>query len=195
MYFLDKVIYNLYGMKAMKEQDLRLEVDNNMWREYRPEILSRRGEFFAWFITFLVLAAWLFLIFINKPAPISLLTLFSILLLIALFISLGNWMDRKSYIRISPKGIVFENGLRHVEKRWDEINKIEVHPSKWGAKVRVLCSDAHFSFRTLGVVTVGDEEKGRMGYQNGDKILHMMIEETGLTEIKSDNEGKYYIRK
>lgn len=165
------------------------------WKEYRPEIISRRGEFSAWFIAFLVLASWLFLSVINKPASKPLFMLFSIVLLVALFISLGNWMDRRSYIKINSSGIIFENGLRHVKKAWDEIVKVEVHPSRWGKKVRVLCSDAHFSFRTLGIVAIGDEEKGRIGYKNGDKILQIIIKEAGLIKIESDNDGEYYIQK
>lgn len=175
--------------------DFSQDTENNYWGEYRPELLSRRGEYFAWFTTLLVLAGYLLLILLDKPAPKLLLTLFSILMLFSLAISLGNWMDRRSYIKVTPEKIIFENGLRHVEKRWGEIRKVEVHPSKWGAQIRVFFSDAHFAFRTLGVVTVRESEKGRMGYPNGDKILRILLEKGNLKELATDDAGKYYVRK
>jgi len=161
---------------------------------FRPELLSRRGEFIAWGTSILVLLGWLILSLNGRQILSAVPFLGIILVLAALAISLGNWMDRKTELRLDAGGVTYENGLRHAALKWNEINEIRVFPSKWGKKVHVLGATAHFNFRTLGEVKVQDEVKGRMGFAEGDKILSVMLEQANLKEIAGPGPGCYYGR-
>ena len=159
---------------------------------FRPELLSRRGELIAWGTSTFVFLGWLILSFNGRQVPFAVPFLGIILVLAALAISLGNWMDRKTELRLDAGGVTYKNGLRYAALKWDEINEIRVFPSKWGKKVHVLGATAHFNFRTLGEVKVQDEVKGRMGFAEGDKILSVMLEQTNLKEIAGPGPGRYY---
>ena len=161
---------------------------------YRPELLSRRGEFIAWGTSILVFLGWLILSLNGRQVPFAVPFLGITLVLAALAISLGNWMDRKTELRLDAGGVTYENGLRYAALKWNEINEISVFPSKWGKKVHVLGATAHFNFRTLGEVKVQDEVKGRMGFAEGDKILSIMLEQANLKEIAGPGPGFYYGR-
>ena len=162
--------------------------------EHRTELTTRRGELFAWITALLALAGWLILeLAWQRTLPgVPFLTVF--LFLAALSISLGNWMDRRSRIRIQPDGIVFDNGLRHAELGWGEIDQVQVFDSQWGRKVRVLGDKAHFDFRTLGEVKVQGQVKGRLGFAQGEAILQLILERSGVKEIEHTGNGTYYAR-
>jgi len=159
-----------------------------------PELLSRRGEFFAWGTSIIVFLGWLILSLNGRQVPFAVPFLGIILVLAALAISLGNWMDRKTELRLDAGGVTYKNGLRYAALKWNEINEIKVFPSKWGKKVHVLGAAAHFNFRTLGEVKVQDEVKGRMGFAEGDKILSIILKQANLKEIAGPGSGYYYGR-
>ena len=166
------------------------------WREFRPELLSRRGEWIGWGLTFLVGATWLVLYLAGTPVRSAVPVLAILLLLASLSISLGNWMDRRTLIRLKPEGVNFENGLRQVTLAWDEIRQVQVFPSSWGKKVRVIGKQAQFEFRTLGKVKLQGEVKGRMGFVEGSQILHTIIESGNLEEVQPTSgklsDARYY---
>ncbi len=159
---------------------------------YFPERLPRRGEIVAWSLSAVALAAWLLLSSLGEQISIvfRLFTIF--IFLSSLAISLGNWMDRQTRLVLDEKGISFENGLRKVTLSWSDIRLVEVIPSSWGDKVRVLAGTAHFDFRTLGEVRQHGEVKGRMGFSEGDLILNKILLNAGLKENKSPGNNRYY---
>jgi hypothetical protein len=174
------------------------QVNTNLQLEaqtvFRPELLSRRGEFIAWSTSILVFLGWVILSLNGRHVPFAVPFLWITLFLAALAISLGNWMDRKTELRLDAGGVTYKNGLRYAALKWNDINEIKVFPSKWGKKVHVLGPAAHFNFRTLGEVKVQDEVKGRMGFAEGDKILSIMLEQANLKEIAGPGSGYYYGR-
>jgi hypothetical protein len=118
-----------------------------------------------------------------------------VLMLAALSISLSNWVDRQTVMRLNVNWIEFHSGLRHVRLLWSEIRQVRVSPSRWGDKVQVIGERVHFSFRTLGEVWFRDELKGRMGFERGDEILHEIIVSSGLKKVsEQDGEGSYFAR-
>ena len=159
---------------------------------FHPELLSRRGEFIAWGTSLIVFLGWLILSLNGRQVPFAVPFLGIILVLAALAISLGNWMDLKTELRLDADGVTYENGLRFAALKWNEINEISVFPSKWGKKVHVSGATAHFNLRTLGEVKVQDEVKGRMGFAEGDKILSVILEQANLNEIAGPGPGCYY---
>jgi hypothetical protein len=163
--------------------------------EFRPILISRRGEALAWISTGLMLLGWeiLYLRGIEVPNFAPFMTLF--LLFASLSISLGNWMDRKSAIRLSQDGVQFDNGLRHVFLTWEQIQQVEVIVSTWGNKVRVYGDVGHFDFRTLAEVKAYGEVKGRMGFEQGELIFERIVMGAQLREINRQGNQTVYARK
>lgn len=162
--------------------------------EFRPELLPRRGEILAWLTTLLSFAAWTILSLTERDVLSVVPAMSFIFLLAAASISLGNWVDRSTVLRLEEDGVRFKNGLRNVYLLWDQILQIQVFGSSWGRKVRVFGETAHFDFRTLGELTMAGEVKGRMGFQQGEQILRQVLTATGLKEVEHTNNSYYYAR-
>ena len=130
---------------------------------------------------------------LHVPSYVPFVTVF--LFLAAMSISLGNWMDRSTMIRLGPEGIRFDNGLRHVYLLWEQIQQVELIASNWGDKVRVYGEVGHFDFRSLGEVKMSGEVKGRMGFEQGEQIFQRIIQMAGLQEVEHSGNHHYYARK
>lgn len=183
----DKILYNV-GMESLMEK-----------KEYRPELLNRRSELIAWGTAILVNGTWLFLFFYSHWISYWLPILGIPLLLIAMGISLGNWMDRKTIMNLDERGIYFSNGLRKVILDWDAINEVRVLPAQWGEKVQVFGIEAYFAFHTLGEVTTDGRVLGRVGFKDGNRILEWILEKSNLIkreqlDLGDQKEGYIYSR-
>lgn len=163
-------------------------------REYHPELLSRKGEATAWLSTSFVMASWIILMVTEKPITRAIPFLGIFLLVCAIGISLGNWMDRRTKLQILADGIHFENGIRKTSIKWQDIQQIQIFPSNWGKKVRLIGESSHFDFRTLGEVKVQGELKGKMGFAEGEKILSHILEKTNLVLVNQSGNSLYYAR-
>jgi hypothetical protein len=171
--------------------DFPVDLSNDR-QEYRPELIPRRGELVAWIMTMMAFTAWVAIYRLGLPISPGLKFLAVFLGLAALAISLGNWMDRRTRLSLDGEGLSFENGLRKAHLRWAEIERVEVLPSKWGSKVRVMAGIPHFDFRTLGEVRMQEQVKGRMGFEKGDQILREIIMRAHLKQVCGSEEGVYY---
>ena len=168
-------------------------------REFNPELVSRRSEAIAWGSVIMVNGAWLGLILFNQSMSFWLPILGIPLLLIALGISLGNWMDRKTVLKLDVNGVYFSNSLRHADLRWNEIKEVRVLPAQWGKKVQVFGEKSYFAFHTLGEVKSNGKVLGRTGFIDGDLILAQILDKSGISESKqvdlgNQQEGYYYSR-
>jgi len=166
-------------------------------KEYKPELVSRRSELIAWGGAVVVNGAWLALILFDQSMSYWLPILGIPLLLIAIGISLGNWMDRKTILKLDMNGIDFNNSLRHAKLSWDEIKEVRVLPAQWGEKVQVFGEEVYFAFHTLGEVTSNGRVLGRTGFKDGDRILEHILLKSGLSEsdqvdLGDQQEGYYY---
>jgi hypothetical protein len=161
---------------------------------FHPELLSRRGELLAWFSALLVISAWIILDVDRQPVMRLVPWMAVLLVLVASGISLSNWMDRRTYIEIQPDAIKFTNGLRRVRIAWADIRQVQVFPSAWGKKVRVIATQAYFDFRTLGEIKVQGEVKGRTGFTDGESILQKILESAHLQVTERTAAGYYYAR-
>jgi hypothetical protein len=149
--------------------------------EFRPEVQSRRSEAFTWGLAALVWTAGGFLLLRRLPVPTAVPFLAAFLTALAASLSLGNWSDRRACLRLGPDAVYFENGLRRVAFTWAEIERIQVFPSRWGQKVRVIGSNRQFEFRTLGEISLQGEVQGKMGFAAGEAILSHLLARAGLT--------------
>jgi hypothetical protein len=166
--------------------------DGSAVQEFHPEIAERRGEWVVWISALLVTGAWLVLSLTGGEAPWMVPALAIFLALAGLGISLANWMDRRTTLRIGPDSVHFTNGLRNTHLPWERIREVQTVPSPWGKKVRVIGEDAYFEFRTLGEVKLQGSVKGRMGFAAGEKILRQIVQRAGLHESKRTSAGVYY---
>lgn len=163
-------------------------------RIFRPLLIPRRGEIIAWASTILTWLVWMALARQESPLAPIFIGLGIVLLLSAALISLGNWVDRRTVICIDDEGIEYTNGLRRLRLRWDEIVKIQVNPGTWGKWVRVFSSQPHFSFRIVGEVRYKGEVKGRMGFEEGDEILRLLVVHCHLHIADHPGDEVYYTR-
>lgn len=157
-------------------------------------MISRRGEAIAWFSAILVLGAWTTLVLTDNRVSWAVIVLGIVLLLSAFSISLSNWMDRRTELKISPKGIHFRNGLRDIDLGWDAIQSVRVSPAPWGKKIQVQGKSGHFNFHTLGEVKLGGEVKGKTGFSAGEDILRTIVLRAGLQIREQLGEEYYYAR-
>ena len=162
---------------------------------FEPELISRRGEAIAWVCVLLVALGILVLVFSAQSVSWLVVLLEAILLVSAVLISLGNWSDRKTTLRLGEQAIEYRNGLRQVQLNWTEVREVQVIPSPWGNKVEVYAEKNHFSFRTLAEVKVRGELKGRFGFVRGEEILRQIVLRSNLEIVEKPGTGYTYVRK
>jgi hypothetical protein len=162
-------------------------------REFRPELLPRRGEWTAWALA-LAASVGMWLLNWSGYVPVWAWIFWVFLLFSGLSISLGNWLDRNTVIRLDADGIRFENGLRRVRLNWREVQKVAVLPARWGKAVQVIGEKSHFEFKTLGEVQFQGEVRGRTGFLEGQAILDVILRKTGLELVEESNNAYYYAR-
>ena len=162
-------------------------------RTYRPELLPRQGERNAWILAILASLA-LFLLNLQGVVPFFSWIFVIFLVVSALSISLGNWMDRHTSLRLSADGTAFENGLRRVKLAWTEINEISILPARWGEQIHVIGAQAHFTFNTLGELQFKGENRTKVGFAQGQEILKEILKASGLTNKQKNEQYAYYSR-
>jgi uncharacterized protein (DUF58 family) len=161
-----------------------------MSREFRPELLPRRGEIMAWLAGIGMLVG-LFFATARWGSVSFVFWLFAAFLLFsALSISLGNWMDRRSVIRLDSNGIAFENGVRSVRLSWPEVQNVAVIPTRLGKRVQVQGAVSHFTFKTMSESTLSGQQL-RTGFADGQEILETVLKECGL-QLKAEKGGMVY---
>lgn len=169
--------------------------DNPPARVFHPEMLSRRGELTAWGMALVFLAMWLFLRANGKDVWAALPVFGFLLLLAALSISLGNWMDRTTLLRLDAEGVEFHNILRHVRFDWDDIRQVRLSPATWSRRVEVFSLRGRFTFHTLGEIRYQGEVRGRVGFAQGDDILREIVQACHLKFVADKRPGySYYTR-
>lgn len=163
-------------------------------REYYPELLSRRGEYTSWGLAIACLIAWMILTLGGYRVHIALPIMTIAFIFISIGISLGNWMDRHTVIRINSEGVEFHNGLRNAMFPWRDICEVILYTHKWGDKVYVMTETARFNFRKFGEVKVRGETKGVMGFPDGEEVFQTIISEAELVEVEHKDNEYYYAR-
>jgi hypothetical protein len=159
-------------------------------REFRPELMPRRAEWMAWLVGLGLLIG----LFLGNtrwgPLPFIYWAFAFFVIFSAMSISLGNWMDRRSSVRVEADGIAFENGLRSVRLGWPEVQNVAVIPTRLGKRVQVQGERSHFTFKTMSVSTLVGQQM-RTGFADGQEILETILRECGL-QVKAEKDGMVY---
>jgi hypothetical protein len=152
-------------------------------------------EVVTWLLAAVLFVTWWLLRSNQAAFSGSAVMLFAFTLFAASAISLSSWMDRRSLIRLDADGLFFQNGLRTVALKWDEIEQIRVLTAQAGSRrVQVLGPRVFFEFRTLARIRLNGKERGRSGYEEGERILEILLDNAGLTETDSSAAYVYYAR-
>jgi len=167
----------------------------NTAQEFHPVLTNRNGEALAW-LAALGLGAAAIALRGQGGVWIGSLPYLAIFVgLIAASISLSNWMDRRTVLRLDAQGVFFTNGLRRVSLTWDQIDQISIFSGALGKRVQVVGGVQHFEFRYLSEVEVLGSTPGRLGFPDGVTILATILRETGLQRSPaSQGDTVYYSR-
>jgi hypothetical protein len=159
--------------------------------EFKPLLTPRRSEFTAWALTLFMLLIVIFapLEGLGKSGGIIFLVFLGFS---AVMMSVGNWVERNTYLRIEEDRVTYFNGAREVSLGWQEINKVEVHPSRFGDRIIVSSESAGFRYQSLGSISMNDKISGRVGFEQGEQILEMILEQSGLSIVESQQSDRPY---
>ena len=169
--------------------------DNTSVQEFYPVLTPRTGEGLAWLATLGLGAAAITLRGQSKLLVGALPYVAVLVGLIAASISLSNWMDRRTVLRLDDQGVFFTNGLRRVSLSYSQIDRIIVFSGALGKRVQVIGGVQHFEFRYLSEVEVLGSSPGRLGFPDGVTILATMLRESGVQRMPhSQGDTVYYSR-
>lgn len=157
-------------------------------------MVSRRGELITWVLALVSLATLVFLKYQSAGISFWQGSFAGLMVLAAAGSSLSNWMDRNTVLTLMADGIHFRNGLRDLSLQWDEIQEVQVLPSRFGKRVNIIGNQSHFNFRTSVEITQGSGRRTAMGFAQGDFILQQIIKNGDLQETDQNNHGRYYAR-
>jgi hypothetical protein len=163
-------------------------------QEFRPALLSRRGEVTAWILTVIASFSLIALRNLDLNIPWTAGAFVGIFLLAAMSISLGNWMDRRTVIRVDPSGLEYRNGLRRVIFLWGEVSEVQIAPSRFGDQVHVIGDHAHFRFRRHADIEYQGKVRGHMGFPDGHEILKIILDQNSLSLREGEAPRQYYSR-
>ncbi len=162
-------------------------------QRYQPVRNSRKTEIQAWLLTFVLVVTIIFVPIESSVVKVGAYVLIGFFGLSAVLISFGGWVDRRTFLGLDENGIDFRNGLRNVQFRWEEVKKVQVHPSNAGDKVLIFGNRSYFSFQTFGEIVRNDEVQGRIGFEKGTEILYTIMHYSDLeNKQKHQVEGYYY---
>ncbi|MEW6242558.1 MAG: hypothetical protein AB1564_17290 [Chloroflexota bacterium] len=159
-------------------------------REFRPEILPRRGELTAWGLSVGLTVLMLIVNSLWGAVPGFVWAFLTFLLFSASSISLGNWVDRRTVIRLEAGGIHFENGLRSVSLTWPEVQNVAVVASRAGKRVQVQGESSHFTFKLYSETRLLGQTM-RSGFEGGQEILDTVLKSSNLV-LQGETQGVYY---
>lgn len=179
-------IWECYNPSNMA--DLHIPIDA------KPVLNSRRNEFIAWLFSVVLLVA----VLVTSRNRIELYTWFyigvALVSLAAVVLSLNNWIERNTLLRIDQQGVAYASPLRSLALGWEQIEKMRVVRSVLNKKIYVFGERSFFSFHTLAEGKVGGRVKARMGFAEGEQILQIILERAKLTLMEQQDGSAYYAR-
>lgn len=161
---------------------------------YKPIQNSRRPELLAWFFSFCII---FILIFSPQTGLFRIggVILATFFLLSAVTISLGNWQNRNSVLKLSKDKIWYFNGVKELSFTWDEIQRVEVFRGRFNDKINLVSESGSISFDIIGLEQFNQDKTPYYGFREGAEILNFILKQTNLNEQKQDGSGYYYYQK
>jgi hypothetical protein len=164
-------------------------------QEFKPLLTPRRSELTAWGLTVLMSLVVIFapLKGLGKSGGMIFLVFLGFS---AVMMSVGNWVERNTYLRIEDDRVTYYNGAKEVSLGWEEITRVEVLSSRFGDRIIVSSESAGFRYQSLGNINMNGKISGRVGFEHGEQILEMILEQSGLAraERRQTDRSYYYSR-
>jgi hypothetical protein len=155
--------------------------------------MSRKAEWLAWLSSIGLFMGLIIASAGSDTISILLWGFAYFLIFSAGSISLGNWMDYRTVLRLDADGVAYQNGLRSVSFKWDEVQNVAIVPTKLGKRVQVQGAQSHFTFKTMGELKMGNQWL-RAGFADGEEILARILEKCRMI-VKAEKDGiVYYAR-
>ncbi len=175
-------------------KSLSLALNDLEEKIFRPELAPRTGERNAWILAFLMVILWLIFRLTAWKLPFTGEVFVIFTLGAALLISFGNWVERKTVLVLTSRGVRFENGLRKVSLAWKEIEEVRVRPAVWGKRVQVRGKGTRFDFHTLGEVKYKGAVQAKTGFAQGEEIVRQIVLNSGLRIADQLGDEMIYMR-
>ena len=147
---------------------------------YRPAPANRRGEAIAWLCALGVGIAGLVLTVRAGTTPCITWQLLAIFVMAGSAISLGNWLDSRTELELSPEGIAYQSPLRRLNARWEDVEALTAIPLRRGWRLQVESSDGRFALRTICRMKLGPVESQPIGFLEGERIASLIRGMSGL---------------
>ena len=163
---------------------------------FRPVVASRRGEAYAWAIAGTMAVATALTAWRTGSVPWFLWLFLGFFLGSAIISTFGHWVDSRTVLTLTPEGLDFQNGLRHVQLTWPQVESLRLVNDQWGTRVQVAGENgAHFAFRTMMTVEIHEGRPQRvMGFQEGEHLIATIIRQAGLERQTENDKETYYSR-
>jgi hypothetical protein len=162
---------------------------------YKPVMNSRRSEVLAWIFSICIVLV-LFVLPSSGFFRIAGFVLATFFTFSAIVMSLGNWVSRKTELRMYDEFLWLDNGIRVTTIRWEDIDCLEVFPGRFNDKIIVNSDSSNrLSFDVIKANVESGEAINIAGFKERDIILEMIIKSSGLNEKRKDGQQGYYYSK
>jgi hypothetical protein len=155
---------------------------------FRTAPANRRSEALAWLLALgFALVALIGTARAATPSTFSeeLAAFFGV---IGLWISFGNWIDRKTAIEISIDSLRYRSPLRTIVLAWDEIDELWAMPSGSSWRIEVRGRGQAFRFRTRSELRVG-RRSVQIGFPDGERLAGLIVGLAGLSRPAGSTGG------
>jgi hypothetical protein len=153
---------------------------------FRASPANRRSETLAWTLALGLALSALVGRWRGAQAALFIAELAAFFVVISLWISLGNWIDRRSSIDISGTGVRYRSPLRTISLDWKVIDDLWAIPSGSSWRIVVRGQGARFSFRTSSELRVG-RRSVKVGYPEGERLARSIRLRSGLSRAARAN--------
>jgi hypothetical protein len=138
----------------------------------------------AWLLFGIALMVGVYMLFFNFDLPIVFWVASTLLLFVALAISLSHWLEGHTTITLTVAGVQYESPIRKVAFTWYEIEELWCGKIRGGWRYMVSGSDAAFRFQSLIVIRSGSGREVQTGFREGQKIAQAIYQAADLREFE-----------
>ncbi len=156
---------------------------------YQPSLPSRRGELLAWLSALGVAIGTALLALRLGQLPTLGLGLTLFLVLVAVIISFGVWMDRNTRLEVNEDGLHYRSPVRDVELSWAQVKQLEATPAGEGWRIRVYGDEAYFSYRTASMLRFGSFSEMPLGFSEGERVAAVIRSRAALSDVARTENG------
>ena len=158
-------------------------------KTYRPAPVDRRGERVGWLLS-LALAGGLLLLqrFSGGIAWLGLVFL-ALLVALAALVSIGNWLEAGTSIRIDAQAIEERTPLRSVRLGWGEVDEMWTWPASRGWRILLRGTGGQILFRTGERMSFPRGAELRLGFPEGEQMAGVVRRAARLSAPLRQDDG------